>query len=176
MEYCSRPDIRDQTVNVQAAYTNLLTAIQSLVYRAEQSMSDHTLFNKAKEEFTEWYNIAMGTVQDSSNPAGSAEDVKQRTELIKNVAARMTEGQHLLNCATENFNKVIHGLDDAQQNELREDLTKLKKDFDSLNLLINDEMSTMKAAVNRWAVYNETIEDVKTWISDVENNSQVKYF
>ena len=68
-------------------------------------MSDHTGFTQAKEEFEEWYSIALGTVQDSSNPAGPAQDVKQRTDLIKNVASRMTEGQHLLNCTAENYSK-----------------------------------------------------------------------
>ena len=174
MEYCSRPDIRDQTVNTQAAYTNLLTTVQGLVNRTEQSMSDHTLFTKAKDEFLEWYSIAMGTVQDSANPEGSAEDVKQRAELIKNVAARMTEGQHFLNCTSEAYNKVVAGLDETQQAEFKTDLAKIKKDFDGLNVLINNEMSIMKAAVTRWNVYNETINDIKSWISDIENNAQVQ--
>ena len=36
MEYCSRPEVRDQTVNAQAAYTNLYTTIQSLVNRLDK--------------------------------------------------------------------------------------------------------------------------------------------
>ena len=176
MEYCSRPDIRDQTVNVQATYTNLFTTLQGLVNRAEQSMSDHTLFTKAKDEFEDWHSIATGSVQDSANPDGSAEDVKQRAELIKNVAARMTEGQHLLNCTAEAYNKVVAGLDDAQQAEFKADLSRLRKDFDALTVMINNQMDVMRAAVNRWNAYNETVDDVKSWINDIENNSQVKIF
>ena len=33
------------------------------LYRSEQSMSDQTGFTRAKEEFQEWYSIALGTVQ-----------------------------------------------------------------------------------------------------------------
>ena len=76
MEYCSLPEVRDQTVNYQSSFTNLYTSMQSLVSRAEQCMSDHTDFNKAKEEFDEWYHIAYGTVQDSCNPNGTAQAVK----------------------------------------------------------------------------------------------------
>merc|ERR1719192_2243119 len=46
MEYCSLPEVRDQTVNYQSSFTNLYTSMQSLVSRAEECMSDHTDFNK----------------------------------------------------------------------------------------------------------------------------------
>ena len=172
MEYCSRPEVRDQTVNAQATYTNLYTTIQSLVNRAEQSMSDHTGFTRAKEEFEEWYSIALGTVQDSSNPNGTAQEVKQRTEMIKNVASRMTEGQHLLNCTSENFSRVLSALGESHQTEMKADLNKMKKDYDTLNLLINSQLSVMKAAVQRWEIYHDTIGEVSTWLADTESNSK----
>merc|ERR1712079_150089 len=78
MEYCSLAEVRDQTVNCQSSFTNLYTTLQSLVSRAEQCMSDHTEFSKARDEFEEWYNIAPGPVQDSSNTSGTAATVKQR--------------------------------------------------------------------------------------------------
>ena len=168
MEYCSKSEVRDETVNKQAAYTNLFTTMQSLVNRSEQSMSDHTGFTRAKEEFEEWYSIALGTVQDSSNPTGNAKDVKQRTELIKNVASRMTEGQHLLNCTSENFSKVLSTLGEPHQTAMKNDLTTIKQNYDALNMLINNQLSVMKAAVQRWDVYYDTIREISTWLSDTE--------
>ena len=168
MEYCSKSEVRDETVNKQAAYTNLFTTMQSLVNRSEQSMSDHTGFTRAKEEFEEWYSIALGTVQDSSNPTGNAKDVKQRTELIKNVSSRMTEGQHLLNCTSENFSKVLSTLGEPHQTAMKNDLTTIKQNYDALNMLITNQLSVMKAAVQRWDVYYDTIREISTWLSDTE--------
>ena len=171
MEYCSVEEVRDETVNAQAAYTNLYTTSQSLVNRAEQSMSDHTGFARAKEDFEEWYSIALGTVQDSINPNGNAQDVKQRTELIKNVASRMTEGQHLINCTSENLSRVTSSVGEAHESDMKADISKMKKDYDSLNMLINSQLSIMKSAVQRWDIYHDTVKEISTWLSDTESTN-----
>ena len=144
--------------------------MQSLVSRADQCMSDHTDFNKAKDEFDEWYQIAHGTVQDSSNPNGTAQVVKQRLELIKNVSSRMTEGQHLLNCTSEALAKVLTTTEEPQQVEMKTALSNMRKNVDQLTINMGKELSTMKNSVQRWDIYNEALEEINTWLSDTEDN------
>ena len=169
MEYCSLPEVRDQTVNYQSSFTNLYTSMQSLVSRAEQCMSDHTDFNKAKEEFDEWYHIAYGTVQDSCNPNGTAQAVKQRLDLIKSVSSRMTEGQHLLNCTSESLTKVLSTTDESQQEEMKNALSNMRNNCDQLTINIGKQLSIMKNSVQRWDVYNEALEEINTWLNDAED-------
>ena len=85
--------------------------------------------------FDEWYHIAYGTVQDSCNPNGTAQAVKERLELIKSVSSRMTEGQHLLNCTSESLTKVLSTTDESQQEEMKNALSNMRKNCDQL--LIN---------------------------------------
>ena len=144
--------------------------MQSLVSRAEQCMSDHTDFNKAKEEFDEWYHIAYGTVQDSCNPNGTAQAVKQRLELIKSVSSRMTEGQHLLNCTSESLTKVLSTTDESQQEEMKNALSNMRKNCDQLTINIGKQLSIMKNSVQRWDVYNEALEEINTWLNDAEGS------
>ena len=168
MEYCSLAEVRDQTVNCQSSFTNLYTTLQSLVSRAEQCMSDHTEFSKARDEFEEWYNIAHGTVQDSSNTSGNAAAVKQRLDLLKEVSSRMTEGQHLLNVAAESLGKVLSVTDEAQQQEMKTAVSTMRGNCEKLTLDIGKELSVMKAAVARWELYEDSLAEISSWLSDTE--------
>lgn len=55
---------REKTVQLQSAYTGLLTDAQGLVSKAEKNLSDHTEFLKAKKEFDDWLHRAHGSVHD----------------------------------------------------------------------------------------------------------------
>ena len=121
-----------------------------------------------KEEFDEWYHIAYGTVQDSCNPNGTAQAVKQRLELIKSVSSRMTEGQHLLNCTSESLIKVLSTTDESQQEEMKNALSNMRKNCDQLTINIGKQLSIMKNSVQRWDVYNEALEEINTWLNDAE--------
>lgn len=73
---------RDKTVQLQSAYTSLLTDMQGLVSRVEKNLSDHTEFLKAKKEIEDWLRIARGSVQDCMG-VGDAEWAKDKLETIK---------------------------------------------------------------------------------------------
>ena len=168
MEHCSLGVVREQTVHCQSTFTNLYTTLQALVNRAEQCMSDHTDFSKAKDEFEEWYSIAQGTVQDSSNPAGNAATVKQRLDLLKEVSSRMTEGQHLVNVAAESLGKVLATTEEVQQQEMKTAVSSMRRNFDQLTLDIGKDLSSMKAAVTRWEVYQDSLVEISSWLGDTE--------
>ena len=74
--------------------------------------------------------MAYGTVQDSCNPNCTAQPLKERSELIKSVSSRMTEGQHLLNCTSESLIKVLSTTDESQQEEMKNALSNMRKNCD----------------------------------------------
>lgn len=55
---------RDKTVQLQSAYTSLLTDAQGLVSKVEKNLADHTEFLKAKKELEDWLRTAHGSVED----------------------------------------------------------------------------------------------------------------
>lgn len=55
---------REKTVQIQSAYSGLLTDAQSLVSKVEKNLSDHSEFLKAKKDFKDWLNAAHGSIQD----------------------------------------------------------------------------------------------------------------
>ena len=170
MEYSYSTDVRDRTVNIQTAFTNLYTLMQSVVSKAEQGMSDHTDFNKSKTEFEEWYNIANGNLQDNANASGSEKVLKQRLEVIKGISSRMTEGQHLLNCSSESLSKVMTSTDSEKVEEMKVSLSDMRKMLDQLNVNLSRETSLLKASLQKWEVYNASIEEITSWLNDTDEN------
>merc|ERR1719400_19045 len=170
MEHSFSPEVRDRTVTYQSTFTNLYTTMQSLVTKAEQCMSDHTDFNKAKLEFEDWFSVAHGTVQDYSNPSGSASVLKQRLDHLKGVSARMTEGQHLLNCTSESLAKVVATADSESLEEMKVTLAEMRKKLEQLNIDVSREVNAMKAAVERWDLYLASILEIDNWLNDTEEN------
>lgn len=82
MELSACSWVRDQTVQMQGAYTNLLTSVQGLVSRVEKNLSDHTEFLKAKEKLESWLYTAHGSVQDCIG-VGDEASTKDKLETIR---------------------------------------------------------------------------------------------
>lgn len=73
---------RDKTVQLQSAYTTLLTDIQNLISKMEKSLSNHADYLKARKEMEDWLSVARGSVQDCMG-VGDADWVKDKLETIK---------------------------------------------------------------------------------------------
>ncbi|XP_063222936.1 muscle-specific protein 300 kDa isoform X4 [Bacillus rossius redtenbacheri] len=167
MEQSACSWVRDQTVQLQASYSNLLTALQGLVLRVEKNLSDHTEFVKAKEEFDSWLKRAHGTVKDCEGVSDEA-TTKDKLETIRLVATRMTEGQHLMSRLQEVFTKAINTTPAEQQDCLREDMACLHNSWDQLNMDLTSVTAQLKAAMSRWEDYEDSKSRLQRWISDTE--------
>lgn len=159
--------IRDQTVQLQGIYTNLLTAAQGLVSKIEKNLSDHTEFLKAKENLQNWLFTAHGTVQDCIG-MGDEKYIKDKLETIRLVSTRMTEGQHLLSILQESFTKAINTAPSEKQDNLREDMTTLRNSWDQLNMDITSVQAQLKASLTRWEDYNDSKNRIESWLNDME--------
>nr|CAD7605236.1 unnamed protein product [Timema genevievae] len=169
MELSACSWVRDQTVQLQGTYTNLLTTVQGLVSRVEKNLSDHTEFLKAKDQFDLWLKRAHGTVKDCIG-VGDEAATKDRLETIRLVSTRMTEGQHLMSTMQEVFTKAINTTPTEQQELLREDMAYLRTSWDQLTMDLNSVMSQLKAAMSRWEDYNDSKSRLQLWISDMEES------
>lgn len=161
--------VRDKTVQLQSAYTNLLTGAQGLVSKVEKNLSDHTEFVKAKAALEEWLQSQHSTIQECID-IGSEGDVKSKLEKIQGVAANLNEGQKMLSTLQEAFAKVINTATPEKQNELRETTTLLRNSWDQLNMDLKSTEAQLKAALSRWSGYNETKRNLDKWLSGVEKS------
>lgn len=167
MELCACGWVRDQTVQLQGAYTNLLTSAQGLVSKIEKNLSDHTEFIKAKKELESWLYTAHGTVQDCIG-VGDENSIKDKLETIRLVSLRMTEGQHLLTVLQDAFTKVIESTPVDKQEALREDMTTLRNSWDQLTMDVTSIQAQLKAALARWDAFNESKKQFEQWLTESE--------
>nr|XP_034172930.1 nesprin-1 isoform X14 [Osmia lignaria] len=162
---------RDKTVQLQSAYTSLLTDMQGLVSRVEKNLSDHTEFLKAKKEMEEWLRIARGSVQDCMG-VGDVEWAKDKLETIKIVATRITEGQHLLSTLQDAFTKAIDTAVPEQQEQLRSDMAGLLSSWEQLSIDLNTVQAQLKSLLNRWEDHSEAHGKLKRWLEVTEKSIQ----
>ncbi|XP_012253400.2 muscle-specific protein 300 kDa isoform X14 [Athalia rosae] len=163
---------RDNTVQVQSAYTTLLTEAQSLVSKVEKNLSDHTEFLKAKQELEDWLHTAHGSVQDCIG-VGDVSWAKDKLETTRLVATRITEGQHLLLTLQDAFAKAINTSLPEQQDQLRTDMADLRSSWEQLSMDLNSVQAQVKSILSRWDDYADSHARFERWLSDAEESAKV---
>ncbi len=163
---CSR--VREETVQLQAGYTAVVGNVQSLLSRLEKTRTDHTDFITAKKDFAGWLERAQGTVQDCSGPCGNEVATKEKYELVRSVASRLTEGQHLMNVMMDAFTKALSASPTDQQETFREEISTLRANWDQMNIGVNNTLSQLKGAINRWEEFREACSRMDQWLATNE--------
>ncbi|XP_066158002.1 muscle-specific protein 300 kDa isoform X10 [Euwallacea fornicatus] len=161
--------VRDKTVQLQSTYTNLLTDAQSLVSKVEKNLSDHTEFLNAKIALDEWLQAKHAILQQCVD-IGSESDVKAKLIKVQLLSASLDEGQKLLSNLQDAFAKVINTASSEKQNELRESTTALRNSWDQLNMESKSIEAKLKAALTRWAGFNEAVNTLQKWLNGVEKS------
>lgn len=159
---CSR--VREETVQLQAGYASALGNVQGLLSRLEKTMTDHTDFMQAKDNFTSWLERAQGTVHDCSGHHGDEEAAREKYELVRTVASRLTEGQHLLNVMMDSFTKALNACPVERQESFRDAIATLRECWDQLNICLNETLSKLKGSVNRWEGFKEVYIDQSVYL------------
>ncbi|KAJ8984006.1 hypothetical protein NQ317_006860, partial [Molorchus minor] len=165
--------VRDKTVQLQTEYTNLLTNAQSLVSKVEKNLSDHTEFLKIKAQLEDWLHAAHKSVQDCIGE-GDEQNIRHKFDIVRQVTARLGEGQQLLSKLQDAFGKAINTASADKQNELREDMTSLRNSWDQLNMDLTSIQAQLKGALARWEEFNDTKQKLDSWIQETEKAIKTK--
>ncbi|EZA53954.1 Nesprin-1 [Ooceraea biroi] len=158
---------RDKTVQLQSAYTSLLTDAQGLVSKVEKNLADHTEFLKAKKEMEDWLRTAHGSVEDCIG-VGDAAWAKDKLETLRLVATRVTEGQHLLSTLQDAFAKAINMALPEQQDQLRSDMANLRSSWEQLSMDLNTVQAKVKSVLSRWEDHAEAHDKFLKWLEENE--------
>ncbi|XP_025834538.1 nesprin-1 isoform X2 [Agrilus planipennis] len=160
--------IRDQTVQLQGAYINLLTSMQGLVSRIQKNLTDHSEYSKIKEDLEKWLNTAFGTVEECTG-LGDENEIKEKLETLQVVSLRLTEGLHLLSKLQDAFTKLVSTTPAENQEKLRKETSDLKNKWDRLSMEINRIQSELKAGLTRWEDFREFKNQIDRWLSEMES-------
>nr|XP_022915902.1 nesprin-1 isoform X7 [Onthophagus taurus] len=171
MEQSACSWIRDQTVQLQGMYTNLLTNAQGLVSKVEKSLSDLTEFIKAKEKIDEWLKNTHTTLQTCLGE-GDESVLKEKMETVVVLLAQMPEGQNLLTSLQEAFTKAIDTVPPNKQEQIRDDLSEMRNSFEQLSMNVTSLQAQIKAGLSRWDDFNLLKKRLESWLSETENTLQ----
>ncbi|XP_018338972.1 PREDICTED: nesprin-1 isoform X6 [Trachymyrmex septentrionalis] len=158
---------RDKTVQLQSAYTQLLTDVQGLVFKVEKNLADHTEFLKAKKEMEDWLRTAQGSVEDCIG-VGDTAWARDKLETLRLVATRVTEGQHLLSTLQNAFAKAINMVLPEQQDQLRSDMANLRSNWEQLSIDLNTVQAKVKSVLSRWEDHAEAHNKFVKWLEENE--------
>merc|ERR1740129_2039188 len=161
-------EVRERTVSLQSAFTNLYTTMQTHITKSEQGQSDNTDFDKAKSEFINWYEIANGTLQDNANLSGSEDFMRKQLESVKAISSRLTEGQHLLNCASDSLAKILTSADAETIEEFQSNISDMRKNLDQLGIDVSKALSALKNSIQRWDLHDSSVEELAAWLEETE--------
>ena len=165
---CSR--VREDTVQLQAAYTTVVGQLHVLVSRLEKSKTDHSDFINSKEEFAKWLERSHGTIQDCAGQTGGEEVTKEKYDLVRSVASRMSEGQHLMNVMMDAYSKALNTSAAEQQETFREDVARLRGGWDQMTISLNNTLSQLKCAVNRFEEFKEACIRMEAWLKQMDQS------
>ncbi|XP_017768073.1 PREDICTED: nesprin-1 [Nicrophorus vespilloides] len=167
MEQSASSWVRDQTVQLQGAYTSLLTSAQGLVSKVEKNLSDHTEFLNAKKELEQWLFDVHAVIQNCIG-VGDEETLNENMNKIKQVAISIPEGQVLVTALQDAFAKAIDTTPADKQDALRDDMTTLRNSWDQLSMNVTTIQAQVKASLTRWEDYNESIKRFDAWLIEME--------
>ncbi|CAG0924860.1 unnamed protein product, partial [Notodromas monacha] len=126
MEYSAQNYVRDQTVQLQGQFTQLLSKLQSQVSKAEKQLSDVNEYNRSKQDMEKWLDRAKGTVDDCSSCVGSEADVQDRLETLRILSTKLTEGQYLLNNVLETLNRASMAASPQSEALMKQEVEELR--------------------------------------------------
>jgi nesprin-1 len=169
MEFSACSHVRDLTVNAQAAYSNLYSTVQSLLSKAEKSVTDFTDFFTARDSFDNWYAKTSGAMSDYSSTEVSKECLQSNIREMKNLIACSTEGQHLFNCVAEAFAQVAPTSPDEEVCKMREIIKDQKLKYETLNVDLNKNVSELERALQRWKDFEKGTNKISDWSKEKLN-------
>ncbi|QQP31635.1 Nesprin1like [Caligus rogercresseyi] len=167
MEYCACLRVRDSTVSIQAAYTALYTSIQGLLSKAEKTVVDDSEFYRAQEEFERWLERSRGTLSDSLDPEGGSGQrmsvLQERLDNLKDVTAKMTEGQHLLNVVSESYSRQDISASPSKQDSMKATIQSLRSKYEDLSIDLSKCISDINASIQRLTDFKERCSALRSW-------------
>lgn len=87
---------------------------------------------------------------------------------VQSLSSRLPEGQHLLGMVQDAYTKASNVLPEDKQEKLRDLMTKVREDWDTLGLAVKQKLIDLKHAQTRWSDFSANKEKLDKWLSEME--------
>ncbi|KAA0201773.1 hypothetical protein HAZT_HAZT011047 [Hyalella azteca] len=169
MVYCAYRPVRDQTLGLQTRHCSVLAQLQSLIAVAHKTLSDHTEFVEAQEEFDAWLSRRHGTVASCQQHNGTETELREKLETLQGVATRASEGLHLLAVVGDAYSRAASQAPPELQEKLRAEYTRLRDSYDRLKISVSSAITKLKHDLSRWSEFAESKSRLESCLGELED-------
>ena len=79
------------------------------------------------------------------------------------------EGMHMLQISLDNLQVVLPNTNVAGRDNMRQEMQTLQAEYDALSGDLNDTRNKLDGTLAQWMVYDDSIEQLRRWLNDLEN-------
>ena len=79
------------------------------------------------------------------------------------------EGMHMLQISLDNLQVVLPNTNVAGRDNMRQEMQTLQAEYDTLSADLNDTRNKLDGTLAQWTVYDDSIEQLRRWLNDLEN-------
>ncbi|XP_043244080.1 nesprin-1-like [Amphibalanus amphitrite] len=167
IELSGQPEVREQAVQLQADHAALLSRLQATLSQLERRCQSEREVTAARAELATWLERNRGTVADCRQLQLTAPQLTDNLHMLTLVSTRMTEGQHLLGALQTSYTAAAESRPAEAQQELTEDLTRLRAEYDQLAIELQQVSSEVKSRLQRWEETADTVSQLDTWLKEL---------
>ncbi|XP_043237695.1 nesprin-1-like isoform X2 [Amphibalanus amphitrite] len=167
IELSGQPEVREQAVQLQADHAALLSRLQATLSQLERRCQSEREVTAARAELATWLERNRGTVADCRQLQLTAPQLTDNLHMLTLVSTRMTEGQHLLGALQTSYTAAAESRPAEAQQELTEDLTRLRAEYDQLAIELQQVSSEVKSRLQRWEETADTVTQLDTWLTEL---------
>lgn len=84
------------------------------------------------------------------------------------------EGLHMLQIALDNLQIVLPNTSVPGRDNMRREMQGLQAEYDTLSADLNDLKSNLDGTLSQWTVYDDSIEQLGRWLSDLEKQLEAE--
>ena len=94
------------------------------------------------------------------------------TNIFQILSSRVPEGERIINLMQESFTKSSNYLPKNKQDDIMNEITNIRGEWDGVVLKIGDSLNNLKANINRWNAMLENKKRLNNWLQEKEATLQ----
>ena len=76
---------------------------------------------------------------------------------------------HMLQISLDNMQIVLPNTNVAGRDNMRREMQTLQAEYDALSADLNDTRNKLDGTLSQWTVYDDSVEQLRRWLTDLEN-------
>ncbi|XP_041353316.1 nesprin-1-like isoform X4 [Gigantopelta aegis] len=151
-----------------ARYQTLLTAAKSNIKKCEQNVEDHKLFKEKFNNCSQWLAKAKAKFAECSDASGSRAELEERLEKAQDLLRDRDAGFAKLSQVVEAGEKLYPNSAPEGRESTRQDLRKLKLDWESLFDDLSAVQRRLEVSLVQWTSFDDSYSQVENWLREME--------